>query len=245
MIKEIEKIEEISGVFSPLIPRIFSAYRYKTGGDNAWKQITEDGKITTLISSVDGNFTLIATKQTDFEELKEFIGFMGCSSILSNVPVTSSPKNQYSLFKFCGEETKESDFDFLSLDSISTVTQYREFYSLLFSDLQIDFDNWYCDFSKRIVNGDAVAVALTQSEKLVSVATTPMIYENKAIISGVFTLNDFRNKGYSKATIYKLIEKLKEVNVKEIYLWCEKELEEFYCKLGFIKTGNVYLETEL
>ena len=41
-----------------------------------------------------------------------------------------------------------------------------------------------------------------------------------------------------------LIEELKKDNVTEIYLWCEKELEEFYKKLGFEKTGYIYSETE-
>ena len=72
-----------------------------------------------------------------------------------------------------------------------------------------------------------------------------MIYKNTAIISGVFTLKEFRNQGYSKATIYKLIEELKKDNVTEIYLWCEESLEDFYNKLGFIKTGDIYIETEL
>ena len=71
-----------------------------------------------------------------------------------------------------------------------------------------------------------------------------MIFENTAIISGVYTLKGFRNRGYSKVTIYKLIEELKKDNVTEIYLWCEKELEEFYKKLGFEKTGYIYTETE-
>jgi predicted GNAT family N-acyltransferase len=41
-----------------------------------------------------------------------------------------------------------------------------------------------------------------------------------------------------------LIEELKKDNVTEIYLWCEKELEAFYKKLGFEKTGYIYSETE-
>ena len=244
MIKEIKTIEEFSGVSSPLIPRIFSAFKYKTGSDNAWKQVTETGVITALLSSVDGNFTLVSTKQTDFDEIKEFLHFFGCQSLISDVPLTVSSKN-YSLFKFCDAEEFKCDFNFLRLDTSSTLSQYKSFSSLLFFEEEFDFDNWYCDFSRKIVNNDAKAVALNKSEKLLSIATAPMIYKNTAIISGVFTLKEFRNQGYSKATIYKLIEELKKDNVTEIYLWCEKPLEDFYNKLGFIKTGDIYIETEL
>ena len=53
-----------------------------------------------------------------------------------------------------------------------------------------------------------------------------------------------RKQGFSRATIYKLIEELKKDNVTEVYLWCEKSLEDFYKKIGFTKIGNVYIETE-
>ena len=99
MIKQIEKIEEINGVNSPLIPRIFVAYKYKSGSDNAWRQVDDENNTIALISSIDGNFTLIATEQTNIEEIEEFLLFLGCNSLISNVKLTSSAKS-YSLFKF-------------------------------------------------------------------------------------------------------------------------------------------------
>ena len=73
MIKEINSIEIVSGEFSPLLPRIFMALKYKSGRDNVWKQVDENGKTTALLSSVDNNFTLITTEKTDFEEITEEI----------------------------------------------------------------------------------------------------------------------------------------------------------------------------
>ena len=246
MIKEIEVFEELSGVNSPLIPRIFSAFKYKTGSDNAWKQVDENGKILSLMSAVDGNFTLISTENTDFDEIREFISFSGFNSVLSDVPIILAGKNSFSLFKYCGnEDIINNNFDYLVLDATSTISQYKNFYPLLFYNEQNDFDSWYCDFSKKIVKNDAKAVALTIDKIFVSIATAPMIYKDTAIVSGVFTSSKLRNKGYSKATIYKLISELKKENITEIYLWCESSLEEFYIKTGFHKVGNVYIETEL
>ena len=244
MIKQMEKFEELNGVKSPLIPRIFSAFKYKSGSDNAWKQVDDNGKIIAYLSSVDGNFTLITTENTDYEEIKDFLGFCGCNSIVSDVPITSSTKS-YALFKFLGNEDTEITQAFIGLSKDSTMNEYKNFYSLIFADAKGAFDLWYCDFSKKIVNNDAKAICLKQGGNLVSIATVPMIYKNTAIISGVYTLKDFRNKGYSRLTIYKLIEELKKENITETYLWCEKHLEEFYNKLGFEKVGNIYMETEL
>lgn len=243
MIKEIKTIEEFSGVSSPLIPRIFSAFKYKTGSDNAWRQVDDENNTIALVSSVDGNFTLIASEQTYIEEIEEFLQFFGCKSLTSNVKLTSSAKS-YSLMKFVGNENEKCDERFTILNVASTVSAYRGYHAALFMDMDDDFDNWYCDFSRKIINNDAKAVALNQFEIYLSIATAPMIFENTAIISGVYTLRGFRNRGYSKVTIYKLIEELKKDNVTEIYLWCEKELEEFYKKLGFEKTGYIYSETE-
>lgn len=239
MIKEITTEVEISGENSPLLPRIFNVIKYKSGSDNAWQQVDKTGERTALLSSVDGNFTLIATEKTDFEEIKEFAHFFGCSSIISNIPFTTSAKS-YALYKVIDYESTKKDFCYLILDRASTVSQYRKFHSLLFADTQVDFDAWYYDFSKKIVNNDAKAVALTQFDVFLSIATAPMIYKNTALISGVYTLKDFRNKGFSKATIYKLIDELKKDNVTDVFLWCEKEVEEFYEKIGFQKVGNVY-----
>lgn len=243
MIKEIIKEVEISGEFSPLMPRIFSAFKYKSGSDNAWCQVNDNGDVTALLSSVDGNFTYVLKEQSDFNEIKEFLKFFGCSSLVSNVALNENAKS-YLLFKYCGNEGAKSNKEFISLNKASSMSDYKKIFDVLFFDDEINFDNWYCDFSKKIVNGNAKAVALTKGEKFLSVAVAPMIFENTAIISGVYTLKGFRNRGYSKATIYKLIEELKKDNVTEIYLWCEKELEEFYKKLGFEKTGYIYSETE-
>ena len=240
MIKEINTFEEISGEVSPLFPRIFSAYKYKTGSDNVWKQTDETNVITALLSSVDGNFTLITTENTDFEEIKEFLNFFGCSSILSDVPFVLA-ENSYTLFKFREKECSENNSNFLYLDGASSLKKYEEFYSLIFENKQNDFESWYCDFSKKIVNNDAKTVALKHGDVLVSVATAPMICKNTAIISGVYTSECFRNNGYSKTTVYKLIDELKKDGVTDIYLWCEKDVEEFYEKIGFEINGKVYL----
>lgn len=246
MIKEIEVFEELSGEKSPLIPRIFSAFKYKTESDNAWKQINSEGKIVSLLSSVDTGFTLITTENTDFCEIKEFLTFFGCRALLSDVPLTPASK-KYTLFKFCGEVcfSNNDNCELVCLNEKSSMSDYKNIYSLLYKDENIDFNLWYSLFAKKIIKNDAKAVALKKQGEFLSASSAPMIYKNIAIISGVFTLEKERSKGFSSATIYKLIEELKNDGVTEVYLWCEKNVEAFYEKIGFQKNGSVYLETEL
>lgn len=245
MIKEIQNECEISGDNSPLLARIFIAFKYKSGSDNAWLQLAENGSMTALLSSVDNNFTIILKPEADLEEIKGFIRFVGCSSIVSNIPLNEAAAKEYSLFEFKESKVLESTADFLVLNNEATVNDYKKIYSLLYFDNAVNFENWYYGFSKRITKNDAKAVALRQNGEALAMASAPMIFNSSAIISGVFTLTEHRNKGYSRTVIYKLIEELEKVGVSQCYLWCEKTLEGFYQKIGFEKIGYIYKETEL
>ena len=110
-----------------------SAVSVMTKTTDTIKEVDENGKILSLMSAVDGNFTLISTENTDFEEIREFISFSGFSSVLSDVPITLASKNSFSLFKYCGnEDIINNNFDYLVLDATSTISQYKKFYLLLF-----------------------------------------------------------------------------------------------------------------
>ena len=244
MIKEIQNECEISGVNSPLLARIFIAFKYKSGSDNAWLQLNEKGSMTALLSSVENNFTIALTQEADLEEIKEFLRFVGCRSIVSNIPLNEAPK-EHSLFEFKEAKVPSSTADFLVLNNEASTNDYKEIYSLLYSDAAVNFENWYYGFSKRIAKNDAKAVALRQNGEALAMALAPMIFNSSAIISGVFTLTEHRNKGYSRTVIYKLIEELEKVGVSQCFLWCEKSLESFYEKIGFEKIGCIYQETEL
>ena len=245
MIKEIQRESEISGVNSPLLTRIFIGFKYKTGSDNAWKQINENNDTVALLASVEGNFTLALTEKANLEEIKEFICFVGYNSVVSDLPLKENTENEFSLFKFNGNGPVKALGEFSTLDGNSAVNDYKRYHELIFFDEKCDFENWYYDFSKKIVKNDAKAVALKNREELISVATAPAIFKDTAIISGVFTKERFRKNGCAAATIYELIAELQKLGVTEYFLWCEKILEKFYNKIGFQKVGSIYMETEL
>ena len=85
---------------------------------------------------------------TDLEEIEGFLEFFGCSSLLSNISLSSSSEG-YSLFKFTGDENEKCNEQFTVLNIGSTISAYRGYHAVLFMDKDNDFDSWYCDFSKK------------------------------------------------------------------------------------------------
>ncbi len=246
MIKEITSLNVFSGVNSPLLPRIVSVFEFKCGNDNVWEQVNADGKTVALLSSSNGDFTLILTAETDYEELFEFLKFNSFSSIVSNLSFKNFLKNtdekvfpvfQYKLDKF--NENKKL-LNELGLSSRSS--DYKKVYETLFSDdSSIDFESWFYDFSKKISKNRAKAVFKEFDNKVVSVALSPSVCEENVIISGVFTLEEYRKRGFSFECINALLYSLKKDDIKNVYLWCDDALSSFYEKAGFNKITEVYI----
>lgn len=87
------------------------------------------------------------------------------------------------------------------------------------------------------------AFGLFMNGKLVSYAASPEILDDLAIIRGVFTAPEERNKGYSKSVCSILVGKLLDEG-KDVILYVSKDNPaaiEVYRKIGFKKTGHRFL----
>ncbi len=246
MIKEVISIDEISGVNSPLLPRVASVFYFKINQDNVWCQKV-NGELTAVLSSTSGNFTVILNKNADFTEIEEFLKFNFCCSVVSNLPIKNISKNtkqkilpilKISIDNLQKNMTVDSTFN---LSNASFSSEYREIHSLLFAENSECFDNWFYDFSKKICKSKAKAVYKTVNEKIVSVAVSPSIFFDSAIISGVVTVEYYQKNGFSRECILNLLHSLKNDGVKYVYLWCENDLTVFYEKIGFKKISEVYI----
>ncbi len=79
--------------------------------------------------------------------------------------------------------------------------------------------------------------------RLVSYAASPDVLENLAIIRGVFTSPEERNKGYSKSVCSALVERLLH-DGKDVFLYVSKDNPaalNVYREIGFEPTGHVFL----
>lgn len=79
--------------------------------------------------------------------------------------------------------------------------------------------------------------------RLVSYAASPEVLDDLAIIRGVFTSPEERNKGYSKTVCSALVERLLD-DGKDVFLYVSKDNAaalSVYREIGFKPTGHVFL----
>ena len=102
-------------------------------------------------------------------------------------------------------------------------------------------EEWRTRIRNAISSG--LAYGAYEDGKLVSVATVPEIVDEIAMIRGVFTLHEYRNKGYATSVCSALINEL--LNKRKIpILWVAKDnlpARKIYEKLGFKRTKHVLL----
>ncbi len=88
-----------------------------------------------------------------------------------------------------------------------------------------------------------VAFGIFKGSRLVSCAASPDILEDLAIIRGVQTAPDQRNKGYATSACSALVQRLHQMG-KEAFLYVSKDNHSairVYKKIGFTETRRVFL----
>lgn len=240
MIEKITDFGSLSGVSSPLLPLIFAdGFCSRNEYDGAFLQKAESGELQAVFSLKNTCITLLLVNDNGAEELGDFFSFCGVTEILSDKPVTHFCNNQKELnfFEFLGELA--DDYNCQTLTPKSIISEYRDVYNVV-SEHGNNFENWFPEFSKKINSSNAFATYLKVNENTVSVAISPAVYENTAIIAGVFTLNDYRNKGYASKCVKSLVSEMKRNNISKIYLWCEDKNIQFYNNLNFKYIKKIY-----
>lgn len=99
------------------------------------------------------------------------------------------------------------------------------------------FNMVYSYFARKVNNGIADIYFLTHNSKIVSGAVATH-FDDSVYLTFVSTAKNFRRQGLAKKVIEHIISQYPE---KDIILMCENELTNFYTKLNFEKTGQIYL----
>ncbi len=238
MIKKVTDKINLSGVSSPLLPLIYCDFTFNSGGtEGVYFQYNENNEITSVFSLKNGCITLVRVKDLDFSELSMFFDFTGVTEVLSDYPFNDSCERLPLLKAFT---RSESDFEVDALSETSKSGEYLNVYKLL-NEADGDFSCWYSNFSKKINSSVAFGVYKIVDDCVVSTATATAVYDNNAVISGVFTNDLYRGKGYASECVKAIINELYKHNVSRIYLWCKENKIPFYEKLGFKQCGEIYL----
>lgn len=235
MIKKIESITEFSGynqtdIFSIRIKSLLKAYGTSYDFAMFYKQIDNDNNVTSIISKLDGDFTLSAYDNADFDELKNFFITLGYNSVLSDERLLIN--EEYDTGEIMSA-TKKTELH----RSYATLDCYPKLMDLFNIDDydSLDFESWYVDLSHRIRHGCSRAYSLNAGGEIVSSGIFSSIWENDAILTSVRTAPEFRNLGYGSVLVSEMMCDIKGT----VYLMREENKNEhFYKKLGFENIGK-------
>lgn len=234
MIKKIEGINEIAefgktDLYSVRIMSLINAYG--TGYDFAtfYKQINNEGKITAIISKLDGDIT-VSDCDNDFYELARFIDTIGYSTCLcSGITDYNRPYDEGVIMS-----TRKKAEIIMPYVEIDEFPKLMDIYNYDDYD-NADFEAWYVDASHRIRHNCAKAYSLNINGEIVSSGIFSSIYNNDAVLTAVHTVPEFRLMGYGSALVSHMICDIKGT----VYLMRESgKNEQFYKKLGFENTGK-------
>lgn len=192
-----------------------------------WIQL-EDNEPRAVISRMDGNITIFCESVND--EILEFIEAVGYNTILADKELFPQYWSGEVLMRFVGKsETENSD----NIDFNPTI---REIYSILErcrgEGFEVpDFDSFYPDISHRVRHNLSRILAYRLEGKIIACCMTSAETNSCAIISGVACLPEYRGRGYASELIAKIV---KDLDNREIFVFCREELVGFYNRLGFV-----------
>ena len=242
MIKRVTDTDSLSGVNSPLFPLICVDFKFpQSESDGVFFQEIDDKKALVLSLKGDLLTCIKLSGEIDFDELYAFISFWGVTNFLFDFQIEHLDLKKRVLMECEPIETSISDIKTLS--SVSNLREYKSVFELISTE-NGDFDIWFPVFSKKINKGNALGVYAMVSDVSVSTSVAPYVYNDTAIIAGVFTRGEYRNQGFASKCVKSLINECKARNVQKIYLWCEDENINFYKNSGFTVCGEVYTKEE-
>lgn len=202
---------------------------------NVWQQ-TVDDTVTALISKFEDTLVLVANSSADLFEIKEFTEVIGYKSLQGEPWILKEmnlPFKEYEILMKKGQ----GDEGLLSIPKIEKI------YKILYSEENegikpTEFEGFYVDLSHRIRHGTAAALNLENS----AVCLASHITSKHAVISGVFTLKNEREKGKGSKALDALVKALGE---RDIFVAAEDKVSPFYLKNGFTPCGkNAIYENE-
>ncbi len=235
MIKYTEELScEVFALFPDSAPKTKSESLYLAYGGSLtfidfWVQETE-GEVSAILSRFDGVVTVTATENADFEELCVFLP-----------AVTNKVFCDIKTAEKCNLKITEKVFEMtfsggVAFPALPVSTDCKKTYELLASgtdgDITLpDFESFYADLSHRTKHNTAISV-LGEA----GVALCPFLTVDAALIGGVATKKESRNKGCGKEALLSLIGHLGQ---RKVFVTARGDNVKFYEKCGFSVTDNL------
>lgn len=241
MIKKMYQITDIDGGFPPFLSVINTDNLFARGASDGVYIQEIDGERTLLFSLRGVTATICRLNaKADTQELSSFLDLQGIKNVLSEFFFEEISLEERAVLKITPEY--ELTNDAISITTSSKLSEYKNIFNLL--SRNGSFEAWYPLFSTKMNKGFSCGVYMIENSVSVSCAVAPFVYENSGVIAGVFTDENYRNKGYATRCVRSLLSELQRKNIKEVYLWCEDKNIKFYENIGFSLYGKIYVKKE-
>lgn len=220
--------------YAARITALSATYGFKQDFAMFWAQKI-DGIPVAAVCRVDGNMTLCALADADYEELSAFIGAVGYSSLTCDAEVAdrlgfTPSKTSYSV-RYCGGYESERN-------NVQNDCDKRSVYNLLCGcGFELgDYGSFLADVCARLNKGTAFMAVREENGSLQACAFALFEGAKSVLLGAVATSPEARGRGYASELVGYLAN---EKSDKQVYLFCrEDSLASFYGKIGFEISGK-------
>lgn len=221
----------------PYAARITALFETYGAGQNFamfWVQKCGEMPVAAL-SKVDGNLTLCALENADFEELSAFIRAAGYSSLTCDSEVMNAlgftpSKTSFTVRYGGGFEPKGTPL----LNDCDKKSVYN-----LLCDCGFelgDYGSFLADVCARLNKGTASMRACEENGRLQACAFALFEGAKSVLLGAVATSPESRGRGYASELVGSLAN---EKSDKQVFLFCRNDgLVDFYGKIGFEAVGK-------
>ncbi len=202
-----------------------------------------------LICRFDYAFTVIADRDADFSEIREFINIIGAKNITTTEEVAASLDFAEFGLKTAFIYKGENDIS----DCVTDISEayLKESYKLISKSIPDSFKSdkesylsFLSDFYYRKNRGYARGKCILDGGNIVSTAFTSAEAHNSAIISGVACEEGYRKFGYGKEIVLTLAQTLKNENKAAYVIALNDSAKGFYKHIGFEEIDKIAYITE-
>ncbi len=238
MIKKAYQFTDINGGFPPFMSVINTDFHFARGASDGVYFQEINGEKTLLFSFRGATATICRlSEKADTEELSSFLEFQGIKNVLSDFFFGEKCLEERAVLKVTPKY--EAFCDTIVITPSSSLSNYESVFYLL--SRNGSFETWYSLFSAKVNKLFSCGVYMMTDDVPVSCAVAPFIFGNTAVVAGVFTSENHRNKGYATRCVKALLSELQKKNIEEVYLWCEDKNIKLYENIGFSLYGKIYI----
>lgn len=203
------------------------SYGTECGFLDLWYQWLENS-VAAIICKFEQSVIIVAEKNADFDEIKEFLEVIGFENIQAEPFILEILGFEFTEYQVVFRESEKGRI-------LPEMPNIKAVYDLLYGEenphiTKSDFEGFYVDLSHRIRHNTATAVL---GESAVCVASH--LTDTAAVISGVVTKKANRKSGLGSLVLKGLVESL---NGRKVFAAAESLVVPFYIKNGFKKCGK-------